>query len=83
VKTTPEMLLRRKLWAADGAVAWRDYLAAPAIVADKTTRLRQARLERDAAVKVSHDKLVIQTILENAHKKRTTSPKRRRPKPAR
>jgi hypothetical protein len=77
VKATPEALERRKLWAADGAVAWRDYLAAAGIVTDKIARLKLERLERDAAVKAADEKIAAQTTAEIALVIRTTFPKRR------
>jgi len=46
VKPTTAVLIRRKEWAIDGAKAWEEYLAAPAVVAAKTARLRQERLEK-------------------------------------
>ena len=77
VKATPETMERRKLWAADGAVAWRDYLAAASIVTDKIARLKLERLKRDAAVKAADEKIAAQTAAEIARVIRTTLPKRR------
>jgi hypothetical protein len=56
VKTSASVLAKRDQWARDGAKAWDEYLAAPGIAAAKTARLRQARLERDAAGKVAAEK---------------------------
>jgi hypothetical protein len=56
VKPTSAVLMKRKEWAADGAKAWDEYLAAPAIAAAKTARLRQARLEKAAADKIAAEK---------------------------
>jgi len=58
VKPTSTVMMKRKEWAADGAKAWDEYLAAPAIAAAKTARLRQARLEREAADKVAAEQAV-------------------------
>ena len=57
VKTPASVLAKRNQWARDGAKAWDEYLAAPAIAAAKTARLRQARLERDAAGKAAAEKV--------------------------
>ncbi len=56
VKPTTDMLNRRKEWAIDGARAWDEYLAAPAVAAAKSARLRKARLEKAAADKVAAEK---------------------------
>jgi len=57
VKTPASVLAKRDLWARDAAKAWDEYLAAPDITAAKTARLRQARLERDAAGKAAAEKV--------------------------
>ncbi len=56
VRPTTDILNKRKEWAIDGARAWDEYLAAPAVTAAKTARLRQERLEKAAADKVAAEK---------------------------
>ena len=56
VKPTTDVLNRRKEWAIDGARAWDEYLAAPAVAAAKSARLRQERLEKAAADNVAAQK---------------------------
>jgi hypothetical protein len=56
VKPTADVLNRRKEWAIDGARAWDEYLAAPAVAAAKSARLRQERLEKAAADNVAAQK---------------------------
>ena len=56
MKPTTDVLVRRNQWARDGAKAWDEYLAAPDIVATKTARLRQERLELEAVATVAVEK---------------------------
>ncbi len=77
MKATPEVLAKRKIWAADGVKAWDEYLAGPAVVAAKTARLKQARQERDEAEKVELKKNAVRIALQSARKARTVSPRRR------
>ena len=60
MKPTTAVLIRRKEWARDGAKAWDEYLAAPAVVAAKTARLRQERLEKAAGDKVAAENAAIE-----------------------
>ena len=60
MKPTNAVLIRRKEWARDGAKAWDEYLAAPALVAAKTARLRQERLEKAVGDKVAAEKAAIE-----------------------
>jgi len=60
LKPTAAVLIRRKEWARDGAKAWHEYLAAPAVVAAKTARLRQERLEKAAGDKVAAENAAIE-----------------------
>ena len=81
MKVTPDVLIKRRQWAADGAAAWNEYLAAPGIAAAKTVRLRQERLERDAAATL--EKIASQAILLRGRRAKTVPPKRSRPVRAR
>ena len=60
LKLTTAVLIRRKEWARDGAKAWDEYLAAPAVVAAKTARLRQERLEKAVGDKVAAENAAIE-----------------------
>ena len=60
MKPTTALLIRRKEWARDGAKAWDEYLAAPAVVAVKTARLRQERVEKAVGDKVAAENAAIE-----------------------
>ena len=60
MKPTTAVLIRRREWARDGAKAWEEYLAAPAVVAAKTARLRQERLEKAVGDKVAAENAAIE-----------------------
>jgi hypothetical protein len=60
LKPTTAVLIRRKEWARDGAKAWDEYLAAPTVVAAKTARLRQERLEKAVGDKVAAETAAIE-----------------------
>jgi hypothetical protein len=62
VKPTTAVLMKRKEWAIDGAKAWDEYLAAPALAAAKTARLKQARLERAVAETVAAEKAASEKV---------------------
>ena len=71
MKPTAAVLIKRKEWAIDGAKAWDEYLAAPAVVAVKTARLRQERLEKAVGDKVVAEKAASERVRLNSAPKRT------------
>ena len=75
MKPTTAVLIRRKEWAIDGAKAWEEYLAAPAVVAAKTARLRQERLEKAVGDKVAAEKAASQRARLNSASKAKKIPK--------
>ena len=58
-----------------GAKAWEEYLAAPAIVAAKTARLRQERLEKAVGDKVAAEKAASERVRLNSASKAKKIPK--------
>jgi hypothetical protein len=75
LKPTSAVLIKRKEWAIDGAKAWDEYLAARAVVAAKTARLKQERLEKAAGEKVAAEKAVIEGVRLNSAPKAKKNPK--------
>ena len=76
MKPTTAVLIRRKEWAIDGAKAWLEYLAAPAVVAAKTARLREERLEKAVGDKVAAEKAASKHVHLKSAPKATGVPKR-------
>ena len=75
MKPTSAVLIRRKEWAIDGARAWDEYLTAPAVVAAKTARLRQERLEKAAGEKLTAEKAASERVRLNGAPKAKKNPK--------
>ena len=76
MKPTTAVLIRRREWARDGAKAWDEYLAAPAVAAAKTARLRQERLERAVGDKVAAEKAASEHVRLKSAPKTKGVPKR-------
>jgi hypothetical protein len=52
---TPARIEKRAQQATEGAQAWAEYLAEPEKVRERTARLREARLARDADAAVTRE----------------------------